>query len=101
MFLQVSGHEVHVAHSGKEAFDLARRIRPDAVILDIGMPDLSGYEVAERIRREAWGSQTTLIALTGWGQEQDKRTAIAAGFNFHLTKPVDPDKLHELFTRTE
>jgi CheY-like chemotaxis protein len=56
------------------------------------MSDLSGYEVAERIRREAWGSKTTMIALTGWGQEQGKRTAMAEGFNFHLTKPVDPER---------
>jgi two-component system, chemotaxis family, CheB/CheR fusion protein len=97
MLLAISGHEVHVANTGKEALELARRVRPDIGILDIGMPDMSGYDVAERIRHEAWGETMTLIAVTGWGQESDKRRALSAGFDHHLTKPVDPDKLEALF----
>ena len=61
------------------------------------MPDLSGYEVAERIRHEAWGKEIKFIAVTGWGQESDKRRAFAAGFNLHLTKPIDPDELERSF----
>jgi CheY-like chemotaxis protein len=77
--------------------EAAKRLKPDVGVLDIGMPDLSGYEVAKRIRLEAWGRKVTLIAMTGWGQEEDKRRAHLAGFDHHLTKPVDPEHLEELF----
>jgi CheY-like chemotaxis protein/two-component sensor histidine kinase len=97
MLLSLSGHEVHLAHTGADALKLAGQVRPEVAIFDIGMPDLTGYEVAERIRHEAWGKKMTLIAVTGWGQESDKRRARAAGFDHHLTKPVDPDKLEVLF----
>ena len=97
MLLKLSDHEVHVAHSGGEAFEAAKKLRPDVCIFDIGMPDLDGYELAERIRHEAWGRDMTLIALTGWGQESDKRRAVLAGFNHHFTKPVDPTQLEESF----
>ena len=88
---------VHLAHSGAEALEIAKRIRPEVGILDIGMPDLSGYTVAERIRHEAWGSDVTLVAVTGWGQDSDKGRAFAAGFDHHLTKPIDPEQLERLF----
>jgi CheY-like chemotaxis protein len=97
MLLKLSGHEVYLAHSGREAIELAERERPDIAVLDIGMPDLSGYEVAERIRSEAWGKRMKLIAVTGWGQAEDKRRALGAGFNHHMTKPVDPTELEALF----
>jgi two-component system CheB/CheR fusion protein len=97
MLLKLSGHEVHVANSGAEAIDAANRVRPDIGVFDIGMPDMTGYEVAERIRHEAWGERMTLIAVTGWGQDSDKRRALAAGFDHHMTKPIDPDKLELLF----
>ena len=97
MLLQLSGHEVHVAHSGAEALETAKRVRPDVGIFDIGMPDLNGYELAERIRHEAWGAGMTLIAVTGWGQDTDRRRALAAGFDHHLTKPIEPDQLEHLF----
>jgi CheY-like chemotaxis protein len=96
MLLQMSGHVVHLAHSGTEAYEVAKRVRPDIAVLDIGMPDITGYEVAEKIRREAWGESVMLIAITGWGQAEDKRRAVAAGFDHHLTKPVDPNQLEEL-----
>jgi CheY-like chemotaxis protein len=98
MLLQLSGHEVHVAHTGKDALGTAKRVRPDVGIFDIGMPDLNGYELAERIRHEAWGSGMTLIAVTGWGQDTDRRRALAAGFDHHLTKPIEPDQLERLFS---
>jgi CheY-like chemotaxis protein len=101
MFLEMRGHEVHLAHTGAEALRVAREVRPDIGVLDIGMPVLSGYEVAKRIRREAWGDRVTLIALTGWGQEDDKRRARLAGFDHHLTKPIDPDLLERLFAENE
>ena len=101
MLLRLSGHVVHVAHSGKDAFEVAARVRPEVGVFDIGMPDMSGYELAERIRHEAWGKTMILIALTGWGQDADRRRALAAGFDHHLVKPVDPDHLAELFDCAE
>jgi CheY-like chemotaxis protein len=98
MLLELAGHEVHLAHSGAEALELANQVRPDVAVLDIGMPELSGYEVAKRIRREPWGAHMILIALTGWGQQNDKLLAEAAGFDHHCTKPVDPDELQRCFT---
>jgi CheY-like chemotaxis protein len=95
--LKLSGHEVHLAHSGAEALEATKRLTPDVAVLDIGMPDLSGYEVANRIRRESWGARITLIALTGWGQDEDKCRAQAAGFDHHCTKPVDPADLERFF----
>jgi PAS domain S-box-containing protein len=93
MLLQISGHEVYTVHSGSEALEVAARERPEACILDIGMPGLSGYDVARRIRETDWGKETLLIALTGWGQGQDVARAKAAGFDRHCTKPVDVAEL--------
>jgi PAS domain S-box-containing protein len=90
LVLGFSGLEVFTAFGGAEALEVAARERPQAVILDIGMPGMSGHEVARRMRLEAWGRHAALIALTGWGQDQDKQAARAAGFDAHLTKPVDP-----------
>jgi len=101
MLLGLSGHEIHVAHSGTQAFALAERTRPHVGVLDIGMPDIDGYEVARRIRREEWGRRMLLIAVTGWGQDDDKREAGAAGFDHHLTKPMDPLELERLFAAAD
>jgi PAS domain S-box-containing protein len=97
--LEASGHQVSVAHTGREAFDLACRLEPDALLLDIGMPELNGYQLAQRIRSTGWGRRALLIAITGWGQVEDKRQALAAGFDQHLTKPIDPDVLEALLQR--
>jgi PAS domain S-box-containing protein len=94
--LESCGHQVSVAHSGREAFELACTLRPNVLVLDIGMPELNGYQVAERVRGTDWGRMATLIAITGWGQEQDKRRALEAGFDHHLTKPIDPNNLEGL-----
>jgi PAS domain S-box-containing protein len=95
-FLALRGHRVTTVTTGSEALSRALRERPDVLVLDIGMPDLSGYEIARRVRDEAWGSGATLIAVTGFGQERDRRDAFAAGFDHHLTKPVDPSALERL-----
>jgi signal transduction histidine kinase/CheY-like chemotaxis protein len=94
--LQAEGHEVCVAHDGEQAFISAGDFRPDIALLDIGLPKLDGYAVAEAIRRESWGKDILLLALTGWGQNDDKRRALEAGFDFHLTKPVDLDQMSSL-----
>jgi signal transduction histidine kinase/ActR/RegA family two-component response regulator len=89
-------HEVCVAQSGAAALELALRERPDVCILDIGMPGMTGYEIATRIRTQPWGGETVLFALTGWGQSGDIERARAAGFNEHMTKPVDFARLEAL-----
>ncbi|MGH8327306.1 MAG: ATP-binding protein, partial [Steroidobacteraceae bacterium] len=94
--LQLAGHEVHVAHDGLEALEIAARVRPDVALLDIGMPGMSGYDLAARIRSEPWGGGMLLVAVTGWGQEDDKRKAKEAGFDHHLTKPMDPTLLEAI-----
>jgi PAS domain S-box-containing protein len=96
MLLEFSGHHVVIAHTGIDALALCAQHRPDICILDIGMPGLNGYEVAMRIRAQEWGAAMVLIAVTGYGQVDDKLRAQAAGFNHHLTKPIDPDVLSPL-----
>jgi signal transduction histidine kinase len=94
--LQCDGHEVYTAADGAEAFELASECRPDVMLLDIGMPKLDGYEVARRIREQPWGNATVLIALTGWGQDEDRRRSREVGFNSHMVKPLDIDALSTL-----
>ena len=89
LMLSALGHEVHVAHGGAEALELAERVRPEVALLDIGMPSMNGYEVCRRIREQEWGRAMVLIAQTGWGQETDRRHAEEAGFDQHMRKPID------------
>jgi signal transduction histidine kinase len=96
MLLRVDGHEVAIAHDGSAALATFGGFAPDVVLLDIGMPGANGYEVAQRIRHSGPGAHIKLIAITGWGQESDKERAFAAGFDHHLTKPVDPRQLNAL-----
>lgn len=96
--LRLYGHDVRVAYDGSAAVRLGEEFGPRVAILDIGMPGTNGYEVARTLRRRS-GPQVTLVALTGWGQEADRRRASEAGFDFHLTKPVDPKALNELLAR--
>jgi CheY-like chemotaxis protein len=95
MLLQARGHEVRVAYDGLEAVGSAVAFDPDVVLMDIGLPKLYGYDAARRIRK-ARGNSVQLIAITGWGQEEDRRRAKEAGFDFHLTKPVDPEAIARL-----
>jgi len=94
--LEVSGHTVKTAYNGRDAFEFARQFQPDVALLDIGMPELNGYEVAHKIRGEPWGGTIVLVAITGWGQDEDRRRALAAGFDHHLVKPIDPTQLDAL-----
>ncbi len=97
--LAMAGHAVEVAHDGRSAVEATGSFRPDVVLLDIGLPDISGYEVARRIRGLGGVRQPLLVALTGWGQAQDKQAAAEAGFDLHWTKPVDPARLQDLGKR--
>ncbi len=96
LMLRMEGHEVHCAADGEEALLLASQRRPEIVVLDVGMPKLDGCEVARRIRAESWGRGAVLVALTGWGQEVDRRRSREAGFDMHLVKPVDPAALCDM-----
>jgi PAS domain S-box-containing protein len=96
MFLRLIGNEVYTAYDGAKAVEEAERVRPDAVLLDIGMPRLNGEEACRRIRATPWGANVVLIALTGWDQEENRRRIIDAGFDAHLIKPVDPSAVMEL-----
>ncbi|HYV20395.1 MAG TPA: ATP-binding protein [Verrucomicrobiae bacterium] len=87
------GHEVHIAFDGEEGIAAAERVRPDVVLLDIGMPRLNGYDACRRIRQQPWGRDMVMIAVTGWGQEHDRHRSEEAGFARHLVKPVDPGDL--------
>ena len=93
MLLGLDHHEVHVANDGQSALTLAAQVRPQVALLDIGMPGLDGHEVARRLRREPWGADMLIVALTGWGQQEDQSRSRAAGFDHHYTKPVDPQAL--------
>jgi PAS domain S-box-containing protein len=96
LMLQVHGNEVQTARDGVEAVEAAERFRPDLVLLDIGMPKLDGYGACRRIREQPWGKDLKIVALTGWGQDADRRETAAAGFDGHLVKPVAPEALLRL-----
>ncbi|MEO6710382.1 MAG: ATP-binding protein, partial [Planctomycetota bacterium] len=97
--LTLNGHVTATAYDGEEALSKAREFLPDAVFLDIGLPGISGYEAARRIRAEPWGKEILLLALSGWGQEEDQQRSHEAGFDQHLVKPVDPSVLTDLLAR--
>jgi two-component system CheB/CheR fusion protein len=96
MLLDLSGNETETAHDGIEAYETAERFRPDVMLLDIGLPKVNGYEVCRRIREQPWGRRMLLIALTGWGQEEDRRQSKDAGFDHHMVKPLDLAELAKL-----
>ena len=96
MLLELLGHDVRVVYDGDGAVDLAGDFRPELVLLDLGMPNVSGYEVCRRIRSQAWGTSMMVVAVTGWGQEEDRRKSAAAGFDHLLVKPLSPDMLDAL-----
>jgi CheY-like chemotaxis protein/two-component sensor histidine kinase len=94
--LQLSGHRTFVVHDGLSAVEAAEHFRPDVVLLDVGLPKLSGIEACRRIRSHGWGKGMVIVALTGWGQESDRRSTREAGFDAHLVKPVDYGDLLQL-----
>jgi PAS domain S-box-containing protein len=98
MLLEITGNKTYMAHDGVEAVEAIEEHRPEVVLLDIGLPRLTGHEVCRQVRQQPWGKDIVMIALTGWGQEDDRRQSEEAGFNGHLVKPVDYDKLLELLS---
>jgi CheY-like chemotaxis protein len=99
LLLECEGHDVLKAADGAQAFELARSSRPDVAFLDIGMPVMTGYEAASRIRGEPWGKEMMLVALSGWGQREDVQRSKAAGFDSHLVKPASFDALNDVLAR--
>lgn len=98
MMLSIMGHETRTAHDGESAVSTAESFLPEVVLLDIGLPKLNGYEVASRIREKAWGESMFLIAVTGWGQEEDRQRSSEVGLNVHMVKPVEPAALERLLS---
>jgi CheY-like chemotaxis protein len=96
MLLQMTGNETHTAHDGLEAVEAVATLRPDVVLLDIGLPMLNGYDACRRIREQPWGKNVVMVALTGWGQDEDRRQSKNAGFDHHMVKPVDLAALQAL-----
>jgi PAS domain S-box-containing protein len=101
MLLKIMGNDVHLAHDGEEAVTAAAKVRPDVVLCDLGLPKLNGYEACRRMKAQAWTETMTLIAVTGWGQDDDRRKSQEAGFDHHLVKPVDPQSLMKLLAGLE
>jgi CheY-like chemotaxis protein len=98
MLLKIMGHDTRTAHDGIESVEAAAAFRPEVMLLDIGLPRLNGYDVCRRIREQSWGAGIVLIALTGWGNDEDKQRSKLAGFNYHMVKPVAPDALEKLLS---
>jgi len=96
MLLEASGHHVQTAYTGRQALELARTFRPHALLMDIGLPDIDGYQLAQQVRAAPWGRSAALVAVTGWGQEQDRLRAVAAGFDQHLVKPISAETMDTL-----
>ena len=100
MMLRLAGHETETAHDGLQAIAVAERFRPDAMLLDIGLPLLNGYEVCRRIRQQPWGAGLLMVAVTGWGQDEDRERSKEAGFDTHVVKPVDPTAIMKMLAST-
>jgi CheY-like chemotaxis protein len=100
LLLGLDGHDVRVAYAGQPALELAHQFQPEVAIVDLGLPDVNGYDVARLLRRDAALAHIVLIALTGWGQEEHRRRAFEAGFDHHLAKPVDLAQLAVLIGGT-
>jgi CheY-like chemotaxis protein len=99
MLLEITGNKTYLAHDGLQALEAIEAHRPDVVLLDIGLPRLDGHEVCRRVREQTWGKDIVMIAVTGWGQAEDRLKSREAGFNGHLVKPIDYDKLLELLSK--
>lgn len=99
--LELLGHEVDVAFDGDQALRLAERIRPEVILMDLGMPNVNGYVAARRIRQRDWGRSVLLVAVTGWGQQADRTASEQAGFDHHLVKPVELDAVQSLVARLD
>jgi CheY-like chemotaxis protein len=101
MVVKLLGSEVRTAGDGYEAVEIAQEFEPEIVLMDLGMPRMNGYEAARQIRQQPWGRSMRLVALTGWGHDEDKRRSREAGFDEHLVKPAEPAELQRLFAEID
>jgi CheY-like chemotaxis protein len=101
MLLRFEGHDVTVVNNGRQALAAVGTLQPEFALLDIGMPDVNGYELARQLRKLPLPAKLTLIAVTGWGRDGDKARAVEAGFDYHFIKPIDPEQLFELLREVE
>jgi len=99
LIIEESGYDTRIAASGEEALKLGKKFEPDVILLDLGMPTMDGIETARQIRETPWGKSVTLVAVTGWGQEEDRRRTREAGFDYHLVKPADSESLLTILSR--
>ena len=99
--LELLGHRVDVAFDGDQALRVAERVRPEVILMDLGMPNMNGYVAARRIRETGWGGDVLLVAVTGWGQQADRTASEQAGFDHHLVKPVELDAVQALVARLD
>ncbi len=97
--IRLSGHEIEMAHDGETALEKAKSFKPEIILLDVGLPDMHGYEVAERLRAIPENKSLVIVALTGYGNEEDRRRAMDAGFDYHFVKPVDFTALESLINK--
>ena len=97
--IRLSGHEIEMAHDGETALKKAKSFKPEIILLDVGLPDMHGYEVAERLRAIPENKSLVIVALTGYGNEEDRRRARDAGFDYHFVKPVDFTALESLINK--
>jgi CheY-like chemotaxis protein len=98
ILLEEEGHETFMAHDGVEGLAAAERLRPDVVLMDLGLPRIDGFDACRRIREQSWGKQILMIAITGWGQDVDRRKSQEAGFDHHLVKPVEASDISALMS---
>jgi CheY-like chemotaxis protein len=98
-WLEAMGHRVQIARTGPTGLEMVLSSRPDVVLCDVGLPEMDGVEVCQRVRAEAREFRPVMVALTGWGQDEDRRRTSDAGFDHHLVKPVAPDTLNDVLVR--
>jgi len=96
MLLEMMGNQAHIAHDGLQALEMAAALKPDIVLLDIGLPGLNGHDTARRMRADSGTADAVLVALTGWGEAEDRRRSREAGFDYHLVKPVQIEDLEKI-----
>jgi CheY-like chemotaxis protein len=96
--LRLSGHQVEKAYDGEAALNIAETFRPEFVLLDVGMPKIDGLETCRRLRAQPWGREVFIVALTGLGQDEDRRRTEEAGFDHHMVKPIEPEALESLLS---
>jgi CheY-like chemotaxis protein len=101
MLVSLLGHDVRTGFDGVQALDLAGEFHPDLVLLDLGMPRMDGYEACRKLREQPWGAEAVVVAVTGWGRDDDRRKTQLAGFDQHLVKPVAPDAMFNILSKLQ